>query len=170
MRRRTLASVIVGIVMTLGLAHPARAQSPDPEFRADIERLLTVTGTTRVGSQMATFAAGSLMAGLKRTNPNIPDRAITVVQEVLTAEFSKMFTGSDGVMPDMIDLYAKHFTHDEVLALLAFYNSPVGQKTITVMPALVQEAAAIGQRWAQMRMPQVREVLQQRLRAEGLIP
>ena len=170
MRRRTLASVIVGIVVTLGLAYPARAQSPDPEFRADIERLLEITGTTKIAGQMASITASSLIAGVKRTNPNIPDRAITVVQEVLDAEFAKMFTGPDGVMPEMVELYAKHFTHDDVLAMLAFYRSPVGQKAITVMPALVQEGSDIGQRWAQKKMPEVANALQQRLRTEGFIP
>jgi uncharacterized protein len=45
-----------------------------------------------------------------------------------------MYSAPDGVLPEIIDLYAKHFTHDDVLGLLEFYGSPVGQKAITVMP------------------------------------
>ena len=56
-------------------------------------------------------------------------------------------------MPDMVDLYAKHFTHDDVLVLLEFYSSPVGQKAVTVLPLLVQEGAAIGQRWSAAKVP-----------------
>jgi hypothetical protein len=91
------------------------------------------------------------------------------VKEVLDTEFSNMYTAPDGVLPDMVELYVKHFTHDDVLALLEFYRSPVGQKAIVVMPLLVQEGAAIGQRWMEPRMPKIMDTLQQRLRAEGLL-
>jgi uncharacterized protein len=51
-------------------------------------------------------------------------------------------------MPRVVDIYVKHFTHDEVRALLDFYTTPVGRKVIRVMPMLAQESSAAGQRWA----------------------
>jgi hypothetical protein len=53
---------------------------------------------------------------------------------VLTTEFGRMFQGPDSVMPRVVDIYVKHFTHDEVRALLDFYTTPVGRKVIRVMP------------------------------------
>jgi uncharacterized protein len=168
MHRQILTSAVVGFVMMIVCPNAALAQSSDPQFRADIERLLDVTGAAKVGAQMASLVADSVIDGLKRSGPAIPDRAFTIVKEVLDTEFSNMYTAPDGVLPDMVELYVKHFTHDDVLALLEFYRSPVGQKAIVVMPLLVQEGAAIGQRWMEPRMPKIMDTLQQRLRAEGL--
>jgi hypothetical protein len=75
-----------------------------------------------------------------------------------------MYSAPDGVLPEIIDLYAKHFTHDDVLGLLEFYGSPVGQKAITVMPLLMQEGAAVGQQWMDKRRPQIEDTLRRRLR------
>ena len=170
MLRQMLAGAIVGIVMTLGLPNAARAQTPDPEFRADIEQLLDATGAAKMGAQMGALIGNSFLAELKRSNPDIPDRAVTIVRDVMDAEMSKMYAGPNGIMPDMVDLYAKHFTHEDVIALLAFYRSPVGQKTIEAMPLLLQEGAVIGQRWMQMEMPNIANAVHQRLQTEGLVP
>lgn len=121
------------------------------------------------GAQLASLVADSFMTGLRRSGPAVPDRALAIVKEVLDAEFSNMYSGPDGVLPQMVDLYARHYTHDDILALLDFYRSPVGHKAITLMPVLMQEGGAIGQRWMEPRMPKMMDTLQQRLRAEGMI-
>ena len=96
--------------------------------------------------------------GLRRAGPAVPDRAFAIVKEVLDTEFASMYSAPDGVLPQMVDLYAKHYTHEDVLALLEFYRSPVGQKAITLMPLLMQEGGEIGQRWMEPRMPKIMQV------------
>jgi uncharacterized protein len=169
MLRKMVTRAVVGFLMLIVFPNAALAQAPDPQFRADIERLLDVTGAAKIGAQMASLVADSVMTGLRRSGPAVPDRAYAIVKEVLDAEFSNMYSAPDGVLPQMVDVYAKHFTHDDVLGLLEFYRSPVGQKAITLMPLLMQEGGAIGQRWMEPRMPKIMDTLQQRLRAEGLI-
>jgi hypothetical protein len=159
----------VGIVMLIMVPNAALAQTADPQFRADIERLLDVTGAAKVGAQIASLVAESVMSGLRQAGPAVPDRAYAIVKDVLDTEFSSMYSAPDGVLSEMVDLYAKHYTHDDVRALLEFYRSPVGQKAITLMPVLMQEGGAIGQHWIEPRMPKIMDTLQQRLRAEGLI-
>jgi len=34
------------------------------------------------------------------------------------------------------ELYDKYFTNEEIKGLIAFYESPIGKKTIQVLPAL----------------------------------
>jgi len=72
-------------------------------------------------------------------------------------------------MPKMIPLYAKYFDHEEVRALVAFYQTELGRKTIAVMPQLMQEGAEVGRAWAADVMPRVEEAIQTRLRIEGLV-
>src|SRR5215510_13407329 len=122
MLRKMLTSAVVGFVMIIVFPNAALAQGADPQLRADIERLLDVTGAAKVGAQMASLVADSFMTGLRRSGPAVPDRAVAIVREMLDAEFSNMYSG---VLPEMVDLYAKYYTHDEILTLLEFYRSPV---------------------------------------------
>lgn len=85
------------------------------------------------------------------------------------AEFSAAFRAQDGLLTRMVPVYARHFNHEEVRGLLAFYETDLGRKTISVMPTLMQEGAELGQAWAAEIMPRVQETLQARLRAEGLV-
>jgi hypothetical protein len=43
-----------------------------------------------------------------------------------------------------VDMYDKYFTSDEIKALIQFYSSPVGQKTIQMLPVITQESARRG--------------------------
>lgn len=40
----------------------------------------------------------------------------------------------------MIPVYQKHFTHNDLNAMIAFYSSPVGQKLVRELPAITAES------------------------------
>ncbi len=62
---------------------------------------------------------------------------------------------------EIIDLQAsvlaKHYTEPELRELLAFYKTPIGQKTIRIMPEVVQDANAQVMLVMQQRLPAVLE-------------
>ncbi len=162
-------AVVLSVAAVLIVATAASAQVVDDSFNSDIEKLLEVMGSKQLGAQMGSIIGKSILDNMRRTNTDIPARAIQVMQEVVDAEFGKAFTGPDSMMPGMVAVYAKHFTHAEIRDLLAFYGTDVGKKLISVLPAVTQEGAAVGQAWAVRHTPQVVAELQRRLRAEGLI-
>jgi uncharacterized protein len=147
----------------------ASGQTIEPSFRADIEKLLEVTGAAQMGTQIASIISGQIINGLKTSQPSVPDRALDLAKSVLDSEFAKAFSAPDGLTQQIIAIYAKNFTQDDVRGLLAFYRTDLGRKTIRMMPVVMQEGAAAGQQWAEREMPRIAAVLQQRLRAEGLI-
>lgn len=157
---------------TLGQAAAAARKAPavDPALRADIEKLMVVTGSANLAVQMAGLASDAVLNGLAQaSNGAVPPRAIEIVKEVLNTEFATAFNGSE-IKDQQIALYAKYFTQAEVKGLIAFYESDLGRKAIANMPSLMREGAEIGQRWAQGSMPKIMQTLQDRLKAEGLIP
>jgi len=167
MRTFQIASGVVLVVLLCAVPGAASAQTTDPQFRADIEKLMQVTGAANLGTQMANLAAGQLIDRMKQVQPGTPDRVFEIIREVLNSEFSQAFVAPDGLQSKMVDVYAKHFTHDEVSALLTFYGTPVGRKTVTLMPMLVQEGSAVGQKWAEANMARISGVLRERLQKEG---
>lgn len=167
---KTLRIVAITTIAALWLSSgTADAQAIDEAFRADVESLLEATGALNLGAQMASIVSDQTIDAAKKAQPDIPDRAVALIKEVLNAEFAAAFTGPNGMRGQMVALYAKHFTHPEVKDLATFYRSDIGRKSISVMPLLASEGAAIGQQWSEKNMARVMGVLEQRLRAEGFI-
>ena len=159
------------IAQTLGQAAAAARKAPavDPALRADIERLMVITGAADLGAQMANQVSDAFLSGLKQTQNAVPPRVLEIVREVMNAEFSQFFAGAE-VREKQIALYAKYFTHADIKGLIAFYETDLGRKAIANMPSLMREGGEIGQQWAQGAMPRIMQVLESRLRAEGLLP
>jgi hypothetical protein len=74
----------------------------------------------------------------------IPATAIKEVQEAMVDWFNKE-VDFDTIVPKMADLYKQEFSEEELNGIIAFYDTPVGQKMLTKLPALMQKGAAIGQ-------------------------
>lgn len=73
-----------------------------------------------------------------------------------------------GFVDLIVPVYAKHFTDDELDVLIEFYGTPVGKKTVSVMPQVTKEAMQIGQSWGQSLGPTIVQRVRQRLKAEGI--
>lgn len=57
---------------------------------------------------------------------------------------------------EMVDIYNKNFTHDEILDLIAFYESPTGKKLIEKNPIISAELLQVMQT---KFIPQFQEVI-----------
>ncbi len=45
--------------------------------------------------------------------------------------------------------YDKNFTHEEILGLIQFYQTPVGKKSISVLPQLMSDLQQKGRKWGE---------------------
>src|SRR5215468_212237 len=54
---------------------------------------------------------------------------------------------------EYMTIYMKHFTHDEVRGLLAFYSTDLGKKLIVSTPLMVQEGATLAQNGLRSKRP-----------------
>jgi hypothetical protein len=63
----------------------------------------------------------------------------------------------DELSNEIVPLYARHFTADELKAMAAFYRSPVGVKMTQTMPQLMVESMQISQR---VLMPRLSAMIQ----------
>jgi hypothetical protein len=156
--------------LSLWLAPVALADELTPEKAADIKHLLEVTGSANIGLQFASAISEQMFKNLKAARPDIPDQALTVVKRELTTLLSEKMTAPGGLMDQMIPIYARHFTHGEIRELAAFYQTPVGRKAIAVLPQVLSESMAAGQRWGQSLVPEIQQRVAAALEREGLLP
>jgi hypothetical protein len=104
----------------------ALAQSGEPTVRPDVARLLEVTGAARAEDQIT----DAVIEGLRRAHPDVADQEWASLRQDL---------GTEKLTGRLAAIYERSFTAEEIEALLAFYESPIGQKTLEVMPSVARE-------------------------------
>ncbi len=63
--------------------------------------------------------------------------------------------------PMMLDIYNKHFSEEEITAMLEFYRSETGQSILSKMPVVMQESMVTSQSMAQRLMPEVQALTEE---------
>ena len=100
-------------------------------------------GNERVNSMMALMMP--LMVSAERKDmPTISDDALAAFQTALQDEIRK---SSPQLLTQIARLYARHYTLDELKQLAAFYNSPVGKKTVSSAADIAKESLPVGMAW-----------------------
>lgn len=153
---------------------PATQAAPDPATAAAVRELLDsmnyramMNGAMQsmlrnMPSMLLQSATNSINA-----NPSLSDEqkkaALAKVAERMTPALAGMQallsdpTLIDDMINEIVPLYARHFTVDEIHQMAVFYKTPVGTKMLTVMPQLMGESMQIGQRVVMPRMAKLME-------------
>lgn len=88
------------------------------------------------------------------------------IRDVFT-DFFKEYSDWEKLYPEYVRLYAEAYSEAELRELIAFYKSPVGRKTVDMMPRLMQQGAEIGQRQVEPHLPELQRRIQARLMGGG---
>ncbi len=157
---KKLALMVFSIALLLPQA--LRAEDVHSEKRADIRKLVELTGMAGMVRQMMGTMAEQFVSTLRRRSPDIPEGAIVIVRKDTEEVMSSHIEGPGGLVDRVVPIYDKYFTGEELKGLIAFYQSPLGRKVIAAMPLLMQESMAAGREWGKGLAP----LLLQRIRAD----
>ena len=138
-------------------AQGVSAQTADAAKAKDIRRLMEVTHA--IASGLSGVREGIVTA--RKTMPQMPERFWQELEKEAEKEFR-----SESFLSEMAAVYDRHLTGEDIKALIAFYETPVGQKAVKVLPQVLSEAGEIGGRRGEQMGLRVAE----RLRAEGVAP
>ncbi len=157
------------LILFGGFCSQAVADELTPAKKADIKRLMEITGSVNIGKQFAAATSEQMFRMMKSEHPEISDRAFAVMNNELVAFFSEKMSAPGGIMDQLIPVYAKYFTHREIRELLAFYDTPTGRKLILSMPKVVNESMQLGQKWGESLGPELEQRVMAALDKEGLL-
>jgi uncharacterized protein len=118
----------------------------DPAKEADIRRLLDLVGTRDLVVQSMDAMSKSIKPLLTNSLPPGDYR------EKLVNLFFQKFTTKTNVqhLLDMaVPIYDKNFSHEEIRSLTAFYQTPLGKKTVSTLPRLSAELQEEGRKWGE---------------------
>jgi uncharacterized protein len=122
-------------------AASAQTNSIDPTKEADIRSLMELLGVKDILQEGASKSTEQYREALLVSVPD-NDRGQAFINAFMDA-YQKKFNPDD-VTNELVAIYDKHFTEDEIKGLLQFYGSPLGQKYAEDMPKVSAEANAAG--------------------------
>lgn len=131
-------------------ANPADATAADAfpgedlaAKRADVRRLLELNGakaaaTAQIAPMMKNFEA----------MPGMTPEMIAAMQEEFTASLGDMLEMS-------VEPYVRHLSHEDIKAMIAFAETPAGQRIAAAQPKIVAETTVAGMKWGQSLQPRI---------------
>jgi len=108
--------------------------------------LLELVGTKALVMQSMDAMTKSIKPLLTNSLPAGEYRAKLV--ELFFAKFSAK-TDVQHLLDLAVPIYDKNFSHEEVRNLIEFYRTPLGQKTVSVLPKLSGELQEEGRKWGE---------------------
>lgn len=127
----------------------------DPETAADIRRLIELNGTKAVGAQLLRSLLEPMRQMLleklaaHENGKQIVDRFI---------QLAESRASSEDFINILVPVYARHFSHEDIKSMIAFFDSPPGRRYVQEAPAYmgdVQEVAS--EHWNLIVKPEILE-------------
>ena len=156
---------IISGALALSLLVAPAAMANDEEARlAAAQELVDVTMSRDFTQRMASIGWPPIAAQIKSKNPSIKPETTAKLEasykNVMTSYFS-------GLMTDMVPLYAKYFTEQELKDLLAFNSTPLGRKSQEILPKIMAEGMPKIMQGVQALMPKIQQEFSEILKSEG---
>lgn len=139
---RFLAGALSAVFMVFAM--PAvEAQDADTDRRVELARQIVETSTSEDVYRIAIeatlpLARQNFAASIPGATDAQLDEAMDILLEISMSTYPDVVEASSNV-------YASRFTEAELAELLAFYQTPVGQKLAAELPGITGELAQIGE-------------------------
>jgi hypothetical protein len=118
----------------------------DPAKEADIRKLLDVAGTKALVAQTMDAMLKSMKPVLTNSLP--PGDYREKLVELFFAKFSSK-ANPQQLLDMAVPIYDKSFSAEEIKNLIAFYQTPLGQKAIVTVPKITAELQEAGRKWGE---------------------
>ena len=119
--------VIVFILLSITRVNAAGEASISKEKHDDIMKLLELFTVTSDCDKFLDMAFN----GMKEAYPEIPIMELT--------QLRKTYFDRKPYLEKGVEIYARHFSHNEIREMIAFYSSPVGKKLSTTRGEMIIE-------------------------------
>jgi uncharacterized protein len=139
-------------------------QNAPADVPADKEDIQKLFHTLHLAEMMQNLMTTSMQQQKQLTHDTLKKKMPSMTEDefkrmdVFIDEFAKTID-LNGMLGDMIPVYQRHLSKHDVSAMLAFYNTPTGQKLLREQPAMMSE----GMQAMQPRMQKVMSDLMDRV-------
>jgi uncharacterized protein len=112
----------------------------DPAKEAAIRHLMDITATSKLGENVSSYISSQVQTAMSHTMQ--PDR----VPKFMDTFNEKFAAGAppSAITDAMVPIYAKAFSMEDIQGLVQFYESPLGQHVVKVLPQVLEESQTAG--------------------------
>ena len=155
----------MAVALALAVSWPGAAlpQSPAPDAVAAAKELIIASKMAEQMNQMLPQIMQQLKPLVVKGNP-LAERDFDALMPVISAA---MNTHLEAYINSGAQIYARHFTADEMRQVTDFYRTPIGQKLLQKLPQVMQETMAVGQQLGQAVAQDVQKRMIEELRKRG---
>ena len=141
--------VVLLLLATLlpGVAFAQEQAKIDPQKEILIKEMLELTGSINLGRQMM-----ARMVEIEKQGKS------TEEQKKIDLFASRM--DPEELIDEVVLIYDRHFTKQELSEILQFYKSETGMKLLKEMPALLQEGMDMGAKWSRQKAIELQQELE----------
>jgi uncharacterized protein len=138
--RAVLCGTVGAALLFASALHAQGKETNQPQADSTKVALIHELLATTHAVDLAIATIESSIPAQRTANPQIPAE--------FWDRFLKEVRNRRGELEDMVGLvYAHHFSSAELRDLISFYKSPIGQKMVSEMPAVMQESMQAGRQW-----------------------
>ena len=152
----------------MGLPASGTATEISVEKRDLIARMLILTDGFNLGLNSAGEMLSQLQGLFEKMAPGKGDEIVQIIKDETFGAFREM---QFEIEDEIIEIYARHFTVEELRAMLDFYATPIGAKTLQLLPTIMQDAQKLGVRYGERAKkiagPRIKERIQKLVPAKG---
>jgi hypothetical protein len=136
---------------------PGPATAIDPAKAAAIKQLLDLAGGTAAINQVMDGMQQNMKSSMSNILPpgDYREKLVDLFFEKFRAE-----ANTQQLLDIAARVYDKYLTMEDIQGLIQFYSTPLGKKTLTILPKVTVEVQSEGMKWGQdLGQKAMREVL-----------
>ena len=173
--KKTMLAVIAVFFLICGCASSSNINLNSDELTdkklKDIKLLMSVSGENDFAKHICPIIINELLNNFKESQKKkIPERTFEALKKELIEIIIENISEHGGLMDQLANIYDKYFTHQEIIEMIAFYQTPTGKKSVLLMPKIFDESVMVGKRFSQSMKTEIDDRLMNALKREGLIP
>ena len=165
---RFLKPIFAAAVLGAASAGPVLA---DDRYAQDAEALAAareLVAETSADAMVGDIVARTWPAMEPEIRRQLPDATAETLKG-FRADYVRIVTGRTAeLMAATPAIYARHYTAQELRELVAFYRSPVGRKSLAVMPAIIGDMVRISAERMPMVTAEINEAFRAKMRKKGV--
>lgn len=133
--------------------------TPDTHRRAVHELLEVMHIQEQLTSTLDIFLNSQLEA-----NPNI--RPFEAVMRTFLIKYLSL----DALREPLATLYMQRFSELDLVQITAFYRTPLGQRSVSEIPKMMEEGSKLGRRMVEAHMPELQQMILDQIQRDGGAP
>jgi hypothetical protein len=142
---------ITVLLFAIALSSFSFAQA-DKSYRKTLRKLFEVSRSI----ETAQSAVNQMFDYFKEQRTEVDQEVWDELQDMFSEDAIRSFTER------LVPVYFKYFTEKDLIALIEFYESPVGQKFAETNPLVAKESMQIGQEWGEEMAEELIEKLEKK--------